>query len=203
MHARVDVPTEARCVLVRFLASQQSAANRACCTQRAHKVGVSLCSSDSTRVPAQVDTQRQAISQLSGASPGERARGDSMCYIIFTSGSTGRPKGAVMQHDGVLNNLHSLARYPLLVIVVAVEAASTLRAFVLTVACWHGCRRLEFSTEDVFLQRTPISFDVSVASMRSKRSACCQPVTTVPVSKAVRSDRMRVRRRPCRSCLAH
>ena len=59
--------------------------------------------------PDQVDCQWQEISKLPKESPGARAQSDSMCYIIFTSGSTGRPKGAVMQHNGVINNLGSLA----------------------------------------------------------------------------------------------
>ena len=46
---------------------------------------------------------------MSVHAPPARAHKDSMCYIIFTSGSTGKPKGAVMQHDGVINNLRSLA----------------------------------------------------------------------------------------------
>ena len=58
----------------------------------------------------QLDSSWDKIAKLPAASPGLRAQTTNMCYIIFTSGSTGRPKGAVMQHDGVLNNLHSLAR---------------------------------------------------------------------------------------------
>ena len=60
--------------------------------------------------PLQLDSSWGTIAKLPATSPGPRAQTTNMCYIIFTSGSTGRPKGAVMQHDGVLNNLHSLAR---------------------------------------------------------------------------------------------
>ena len=55
--------------------------------------------------------EREAIAEMSTASPGKRARQDNMCYIIFTSGSTGRPKGAVLQHAGVINYLHCLTQY--------------------------------------------------------------------------------------------
>ena len=61
--------------------------------------------------PLQLDSSWDMIAKLPATSPGLRAQTTNMCYIIFTSGSTGRPKGAVMQHDGVLNNLRSLARY--------------------------------------------------------------------------------------------
>ena len=52
--------------------------------------------------------------------------------MIYTSGSTGRPKGALNAHRGIVNRL-----------------AWMQQAFALT-------------TQDVVLQKTPMSFDVSV-----------------------------------------
>ena len=112
--ARVDIPTEARRVLVRFFDSWlQCEPGPAYCAVACPECWGEPARTRQPHAPAQVDTQWPAIAQLPGTSPGARARDDSMCYIIFTSGSTGRPKGAVMQHNGVLNNLYSLASYAL------------------------------------------------------------------------------------------
>ena len=55
-----------------------------------------------------------------------------LAYVIYTSGSTGLPKGAMNEHRAVVNRLHWMRQA-------------------------H-----EFSVHDVILQKTPISFDVSV-----------------------------------------
>ena len=55
-----------------------------------------------------------------------------LAYVIYTSGSTGKPKGAMNSHGGILNRLLWMQEY-----------------FGLT-------------TDDVVLQKTPFSFDVSV-----------------------------------------
>ncbi len=57
---------------------------------------------------------------------------DDLAYMIYTSGSTGRPKGALNRHRGVVNRL-----------------------------LWMQ-RAFELTTDDRVLQKTPISFDVSV-----------------------------------------
>jgi amino acid adenylation domain-containing protein len=57
---------------------------------------------------------------------------DNAAYLIYTSGSTGRPKGAINTHRGLLNRLDWMR--------------STL----------------SFDTTDVLLQKTSVSFDVSV-----------------------------------------
>jgi amino acid adenylation domain-containing protein len=57
---------------------------------------------------------------------------DNAAYLIYTSGSTGRPKGAINTHRGLLNRLD-----------------------------WM-CSALSFDTTDVLLQKTSVSFDVSV-----------------------------------------
>ncbi|MBV9108018.1 MAG: amino acid adenylation domain-containing protein, partial [Gemmatimonadetes bacterium] len=57
---------------------------------------------------------------------------DSLAYVIYTSGSTGRPKGVMNAHRGVVNRLAWM------------QAQFGLRA------------------DDVVLQKTPFSFDVSV-----------------------------------------
>ncbi|HTZ44781.1 MAG TPA: amino acid adenylation domain-containing protein [Jatrophihabitans sp.] len=58
--------------------------------------------------------------------------GHDLAYIIYTSGSTGRPKGALIEHRSVMNRLR-----------------------------WMD-RRYPLSPDDVLIQKTPISFDVSV-----------------------------------------
>ena len=57
---------------------------------------------------------------------------DALAYILFTSGSTGRPKGVMVEERGVLNRLF-----------------------------WMQSR-FPLGAQDVILQKTPISFDVSV-----------------------------------------
>ncbi|WIM38150.1 amino acid adenylation domain-containing protein [Paenibacillus sp. PK4536] len=55
-----------------------------------------------------------------------------LAYVIYTSGSTGRPKGAMIEHHSVINRLQWMQN------------------------------RYPLGTEDVILQKTPFSFDVSV-----------------------------------------
>ncbi|MEV7108321.1 amino acid adenylation domain-containing protein [Streptomyces atroolivaceus] len=55
-----------------------------------------------------------------------------LAYVIYTSGSTGRPKGVMVQHHSVVNRL-----------------------------AWMQ-NRYPIGDDDVLLQKTPISFDVSV-----------------------------------------
>jgi amino acid adenylation domain-containing protein len=64
--------------------------------------------------------------------PPARAHPDNLAYVIFTSGSTGRPKGAMNTHRAVSNRLLWMQE-----------------AYGLT-------------SDDVVLQKTPFSFDVSV-----------------------------------------
>ena len=60
---------------------------------------------------------------------------ESLAYVIYTSGSTGRPKGAMNTHRSVANRL-----------------------------LW-GEDRFGLTGEDVMLQKTPFSFDVSVPEL--------------------------------------
>ncbi|MFI9009058.1 amino acid adenylation domain-containing protein [Actinosynnema sp. NPDC053489] len=55
-----------------------------------------------------------------------------LAYVIYTSGSTGRPKGVMVEHRSVVNRL------------------------------WWMQRRYPIGEHDVLLQKTPVSFDVSV-----------------------------------------
>jgi non-ribosomal peptide synthetase component F len=55
-----------------------------------------------------------------------------VAYVIFTSGSTGKPKGAMNEHRGIYNRLLWAKEY------------------------------FSFSGEDIILQKTPYTFDVSV-----------------------------------------
>lgn len=60
------------------------------------------------------------------------ASADDLAYVIYTSGSTGRPKGVMVEHRSVVNRLAWMQR----------------------------CHPI--ATGDTLLQKTPISFDVSV-----------------------------------------
>ncbi|WP_051854693.1 non-ribosomal peptide synthetase [Streptomyces sp. NRRL B-1347] len=64
--------------------------------------------------------------------PSPTATADDLAYVIYTSGSTGRPKGVLVEHRSVVNRLAWMQR---------------------TYPLGEG---------DVLLQKTPISFDVSV-----------------------------------------
>jgi len=55
-----------------------------------------------------------------------------LAYVIYTSGSTGKPKGVMIEHQSVVNRL------------------------------WWMQRRYPIGERDVLLQKTPVSFDVSV-----------------------------------------
>src|SRR5690606_26146249 len=67
-----------------------------------------------------------------GKEPRGEAAPDSLAYIIYTSGSTGKPKGAMIEHRSIVNRLIWMQEH-------------------------FGLDRT-----DVFLQKTPFSFDVSV-----------------------------------------
>ncbi|MEM7349983.1 MAG: non-ribosomal peptide synthase/polyketide synthase [Acidobacteriota bacterium] len=79
-----------------------------------------------------LDRDWPAIARRSTAPPAARAAADHLSYVIYTSGSTGRPKGAMNTHRAVVNRMLWL----------------------------QETYRLEPS--DRVLQKTPISFDVSV-----------------------------------------
>ncbi|MBX3253275.1 MAG: amino acid adenylation domain-containing protein [Chitinophagaceae bacterium] len=57
---------------------------------------------------------------------------ENLAYVIYTSGSTGKPKGCMLEHSGIINRLNWM---------------------------W---KRFDFTTSDTILQKTPITFDVSV-----------------------------------------
>jgi amino acid adenylation domain-containing protein len=64
--------------------------------------------------------------------PAPTAGPENAAYVIYTSGSTGRPKGVVNTHGGICNRLRWMQR------------------------------RYRLTADDVVLQKTPVSFDVSV-----------------------------------------
>ncbi|WP_182905612.1 non-ribosomal peptide synthetase [Microbispora sp. H13382] len=68
----------------------------------------------------------------SPARPGVTVHPASLAYVIFTSGSTGRPKGVMNTHEAVVNRLHWMQHV------------------------------YPFTASDRILQKTPVSFDVSV-----------------------------------------
>jgi amino acid adenylation domain-containing protein len=74
----------------------------------------------------------EPLPSTAAADSGERPRPDHLAYMIYTSGSTGRPKGAMNSHRAIVNRLLWMQE-----------------AFGLT-------------PDDRVVQKTPISFDVSV-----------------------------------------
>ncbi len=75
---------------------------------------------------------REEISREAAALPAVTVESAQLAYVIFTSGSTGRPKGIAISHAAIVNHMRWMQR-----------------AFPL-------------GTDDVVLQKTPISFDASV-----------------------------------------
>ncbi len=96
-----------------------------------------------TRTPV-TDTQALCVDELSVISMLEGLPKDNLpksdigltsrhlAYIIYTSGSTGNPKGVMVEHDGIVNRID-----------------------------WMH-KKYGATSEDVFLQKTPFSFDVSL-----------------------------------------
>ncbi|OXM65719.1 non-ribosomal peptide synthetase/MFS transporter [Amycolatopsis vastitatis] len=96
--------------------------------------------------PAAILTQRRLLDELPplerkpiqlddvvrGERPDPVAGPDNAAYVIYTSGSTGRPKGVVTGHRAIVNRLHWMQKT-------------------------YG-----LGADDVVLQKTPVSFDVSV-----------------------------------------
>lgn len=80
-----------------------------------------------------LERDREALAAAPTADPGLPWHGgDRLAYVIYTSGSTGRPKGAQNTHRGLVNRL-----------------------------LW-GQSYLPLVGDDAVLQKTPISFDVSL-----------------------------------------
>ena len=67
-----------------------------------------------------------------GGSREPAASPEDLAYVIYTSGSTGRPKGVMVEHRSVVNRLRWMQR------------------------------RYPLGADDVILQKTPVTFDVSV-----------------------------------------
>ena len=78
------------------------------------------------------EEERKKISEESGEDFESGVGPENLAYMIYTSGSTGKPKGAMNEHRGLTNRL-----------------------------LWMQ-ERFGLGEEDVVLQKTPISFDVSV-----------------------------------------
>jgi amino acid adenylation domain-containing protein len=79
-----------------------------------------------------LDREQSAIAQQPNHNPTSPVDLDHAIYILYTSGSTGTPKGVINTHRGISNRL-----------------------------AWMQ-QQFQLSSQDVVLQKTPFSFDVSV-----------------------------------------
>jgi len=82
-----------------------------------------------------LDTDWAELASYSTKNVVSAVNADNLAYVIYTSGSTGVPKGVMMQHDSVVNQLQWVVQY------------------------------LQLNSEDIVLQQTSISFDVSVLEL--------------------------------------
>jgi pristinamycin I synthase-3/4 len=82
-----------------------------------------------------LDTLRGGACPEDHEIPPATITGDNLAYVIYTSGSTGIPKGAMNTHRGIVNRL-----------------------------LWMQ-EEFQLTSEDLVLQKTPMSFDVSVWEM--------------------------------------
>ncbi|WP_162551297.1 non-ribosomal peptide synthetase, partial [Paenibacillus tepidiphilus] len=73
--------------------------------------------------------------EQSEANPPQELNSRHLAYVMYTSGTTGNPKGVMMDHRAVINRLQWMQN-------------------------WYCLRE-----EDVILQKTPITFDVSVSEL--------------------------------------
>ncbi|MDM5294858.1 amino acid adenylation domain-containing protein [Peribacillus simplex] len=79
-----------------------------------------------------MDQDRIAIEQEEPTACTSSVTGKNLAYVMYTSGSTGKPKGVMIEHHSVINYLEWMQH------------------------------QYPLSEKDVVLQKTPISFDVSV-----------------------------------------
>ncbi len=80
----------------------------------------------------------------------EKPSPSQLAYAIYTSGSTGEPKGVLVEHGGLVNLLESMQQ------------------------------QYELKADDVYLQKTPFSFDVSVWEFLWPLSIGAQVVVAEP-----------------------
>ncbi|CAA6802050.1 MAG: Non-ribosomal peptide synthetase [uncultured Sulfurovum sp.] len=78
------------------------------------------------------DVEEKCLGHYSNENPETRLKPKHLAYVIYTSGSTGRPKGVMLEHRGLINRIDWMQK------------------------------EYNLTTEDVILQKTPYSFDVSV-----------------------------------------
>ena len=79
-----------------------------------------------------LDDSRQEVALYPDVNPASEAGVENLAYVIYTSGSTGKPKGAMNAHKGITNRLEWMQEF------------------------------FQLSESDRVMQKTPLSFDVSV-----------------------------------------
>jgi len=91
-----------------------------------------LAAAESRAVAERIASRVLDLTDGGSAEPVDLATPDSLAYVLFTSGSTGRPKGVAIEHHAVLNRILWMAE------------------------------TFPIGPGDVVLQKTPVTFDVSV-----------------------------------------
>jgi non-ribosomal peptide synthetase component F len=82
-----------------------------------------------------IDTDDDRIAEPVSPVPGPAPRPENLAYVFYTSGSTGRPKGVMIEHRAIVNRMQWI------------REAIPLRR------------------DDVVLQKTPFTFDISVCEI--------------------------------------
>ena len=96
------------------------------------KTHLTNCFNSPNLIKIELDSQWVNISKENIYNPSTNVNSKNLAYLIYTSGSTGIPKGVMIEHHAVINRLFWMQK------------------------------SYPLKTNDTILQKTPISFDVSV-----------------------------------------
>ena len=115
----------------------------------------------------------ERLPQSTGDLPAANVAPSDLAYVIYTSGSTGVPKGVMVEHRSVVNRLNWMQR------------------------------RYPIGERDVLLQKTPVTFDVSVWelfwwSFTAPACRCCRPAPR-PAGNAAKHPARRGHGHPLRA----